>query len=138
MPRNNSVKDFRLSIHGCSYKSFRVTNMKYGIRILDGMKITSNMVSACDLVMRKLLKDKGNFMKKIHPDKYVTKKPLKSRMGKGKGKFEHMAMYLRPGKVIYEFQLSPYHSAVESDIAKHIFKQIKVRMPSKMMLERKI
>ena len=36
------------------------------------------------------------------PDKPITKKPLETRMGKGKGNVEYWVALVQPGKVLYE------------------------------------
>ena len=41
-------------------------------------------------------------MDKSFPDKPITKKPLETRQGKGKGNVEYWASPIKPGKIIYE------------------------------------
>ncbi|NPA81234.1 MAG: 50S ribosomal protein L16, partial [Epsilonproteobacteria bacterium] len=39
---------------------------------------------------------------RVFPDKPLTKKPLETRMGKGKGAVEKWVMNIKPGRIIYE------------------------------------
>jgi large subunit ribosomal protein L16 len=40
----------------------------------------------------------------VFPDKPVTKKPLETRMGKGKGAPEGWVAVIRPGKILFEME----------------------------------
>ncbi len=39
---------------------------------------------------------------RVFPDKPLTKKPLETRMGKGKGSVEKWVMNIKPGRIIFE------------------------------------
>ncbi|MBW2720056.1 MAG: 50S ribosomal protein L16 [Deltaproteobacteria bacterium] len=41
---------------------------------------------------------------KVFPDKPVTKKPLETRQGKGKGPIEGWVCIIKPGRMLYEIQ----------------------------------
>ena len=41
---------------------------------------------------------------RIFPDKPITKKPLETRMGKGKGNPEEWVAVVKPGRVLYELE----------------------------------
>ena len=40
----------------------------------------------------------------VFPDKPVTKKPLETRMGKGKGNPEEWVAVIKPGRILYEIE----------------------------------
>ncbi|MCX8010803.1 MAG: 50S ribosomal protein L16, partial [Ignavibacteria bacterium] len=44
----------------------------------------------------------GKIWIRIFPDKPVTKKPLETRMGKGKGAPEFWVAVIKPGRVMFE------------------------------------
>ena len=48
------------------------------------------------------IKRGGNVWIRVFPDKPITKKPLETRQGKGKGNVEYWASPIKPGKIIYE------------------------------------
>ena len=41
---------------------------------------------------------------RVFPDKPITKKPLETRMGKGKGNPEEWVAVVKPGRVLYELE----------------------------------
>ena len=41
---------------------------------------------------------------RIFPDKPITKKPLETRMGKGKGNPEGWVAVVKPGRMLYELE----------------------------------
>jgi large subunit ribosomal protein L16 len=44
---------------------------------------------------------------RIFPDKPITKKPLETRMGKGKGPPEEWVAVVRPARILYELEGVP-------------------------------
>ncbi|HEE0016466.1 TPA: 50S ribosomal protein L16, partial [Campylobacter jejuni] len=48
------------------------------------------------------VKRQGKTWIRVFPDKPLTKKPLETRMGKGKGAVEEWVMNIKPGRIIYE------------------------------------
>ena len=53
---------------------------------------------------------------RIFPDKPVSKKPLETRMGKGKGNPEFWVAVVKPGRMLYEME------GVSEPIAKEAFR----------------
>ena len=53
----------------------------------------------------------------------VTKKPLGSRMGKGKGKADHHVANVKAGKILFEFECDSEPNALEA------FKQVNHKLP---------
>ncbi len=54
--------------------------------------------------MTRHIKRGGKVWIRIFPDKPTTKKPLETRMGKGKGNPEEWVAVVKPGRVIYEIE----------------------------------
>lgn len=46
----------------------------------------------------------GKLFIRVFPDKPLTKKPLETRMGKGKGAVEEYVAVVKPGRVLYELE----------------------------------
>ena len=59
------------------------------------------------------MKRKGKLWIRIFPDKPVTKKPIETRMGKGKGNPELWVAVVKPGTMIFE--IGGVTEAVASD-----------------------
>ena len=66
---------------GGKYLSFG----SFGLQALDPHWITSAQIEAARKVITRTVKRSGKMWIRIFPDKPVSKKPLETRMGKGKG-----------------------------------------------------
>jgi len=74
----------------------------YGMQVLDRGKITSQQIEACRIAVTRFFSRKGKVWIRIFPDKPITKKPIETRMGKGKGSVDHWVAAVRPGRVLFE------------------------------------
>jgi large subunit ribosomal protein L16 len=75
--------------------------------------------------MTRYVKRGGNIWIRIFPDKPITKKPLETRMGKGKGNVEYWVALVQPGKMLYEM------SGVEEETAREAFRLAAAKLPVK-------
>ena len=66
---------------------------KYGLKASTRGRITARQIEAARRAMTRYIKRGGNIWIRIFPDKPITKKPLETRMGKGKGNVEYWAQY---------------------------------------------
>lgn len=66
------------------------------------------------MAIQRTVKRAGKLYIRVFPDKPVTKKPLETRMGKGKGAVDHWVALVRPGKVLYEIEGVPEELAREA------------------------
>lgn len=64
--------------------------------------ITSRQIEAARIAMTRHIKRGGKVWIRIFPDKPITKKPLETRMGKGKGPVEGWVAVVKPGRVMFE------------------------------------
>ena len=76
----------------------------YGLATLEPAWITSRQIEAARRAMTRSVKRGGKIWIRIFPDKPVTKKPLETRMGKGKGAPDHWVAVVRPGKILFEME----------------------------------
>ena len=56
------------------------------------------------MTIQRKVKRQGKLFIRIFPDKPITKKPLETRMGKGKGNPEEWVAVIKPGRVLYELE----------------------------------
>ena len=91
-----------------------VSNGEYGIQALEPAWITSNQIEAARIAMTRYIKRVGQVWIKIFPDKPVTKKPLGTRMGSGKGALEYWVAVVKPGRVMFEIAGVPEETAREA------------------------
>ena len=91
-----------------------VSNGEFGIQALEPAWITSNQIEAARIAMTRYIKRGGQVWIKIFPDKPVTKKPLGTRMGSGKGAPEYWVAVVNPGRVLIEIAGVPEETAREA------------------------
>jgi large subunit ribosomal protein L16 len=75
---------------------------QYGLQSLGREWITNIQIEACRVAINRCMKRKGKIWIRIFPDKPITKKPLETRMGKGKGAVEDWVAVVKPGRMLFE------------------------------------
>jgi large subunit ribosomal protein L16 len=76
----------------------------YGLMALECGWITAKQIEAARVSITKFIKKGGKLWVRIFPDKPITKKPLETRMGRGKGAPEEWVVVIRPGRILYEME----------------------------------
>lgn len=87
---------------------------EYGLMALEPGWVKSNQIEAARIAMTRYTKRGGQVWIKIFPDKPVTKKPLGTRMGSGKGAPEYWVAVVKPGRVMFEIAGVPEETAREA------------------------
>ncbi len=87
---------------GVATRGNKVTDGQFGLQALEPAWITSNQIEAARIAMTRYIKRGGQVWIKVFPDKPVTKKPLGTRMGSGKGAPEYWVAVVKPGRVMFE------------------------------------
>jgi len=87
---------------GKAYRGSAVNFGDFGLKSLECGWITSRQIEACRVAISRKTKRDGKSWIRIFPDKPVTKKPLETRMGKGKGAPEFWVAVIKPGRVMFE------------------------------------
>ena len=95
-------KQHRGRMTGKALRGNKVSNGEYGLQALQPAWITSNQIEAARIAMTRYIKRNGKVWIKVFPDKPVTKKPLGTRMGSGKGAPEYWVAVVKPGRVMFE------------------------------------
>lgn len=98
----------------------------YLIYTLNDGKIKANAIEAARIVLKR--SSKTDAMWKLEADVPVTRKPVGSRMGKGKGKIDHYIAKVSAGAHIFMFNCS------DELQAKYACKQVDYRLPIKARL----
>ena len=99
---------------GKATRGNKVVYGDYGLQALEPVWITSIQIEAARVAMTRYCKRFGKVWIKIFPDKPVTKKPLETRMGKGKGAPEFWVAVVKPGRVMFELGGVPEETAREA------------------------
>jgi len=77
---------------------------EYGLQALDRGWITDRQIEAGRVAIIRYMKQAGKMWVRIFPDKPLTKKPLETRMGKGKGNPEQWVAVVKPGRILFELE----------------------------------
>ena len=75
---------------------------QYGLQALDTSWVKANQIEACRVCINRNLNRKGKVWIRIFPDKPISKKPLETRMGKGKGEPEAWVAVVKTGRMLFE------------------------------------
>lgn len=87
---------------GTAMTGNKVSFGEYGLQALDRCWMTSRQIEAARVAITRTMKRHGKMWIRIFPHKSYTKKPLETRMGKGKGPVDHYVAAVKPGHVLFE------------------------------------
>lgn len=76
----------------------------FGLQALEPGWVTARQIEAGRIAITRHVKRGGKMWIRIFPDKPYTKKPLETRMGKGKGNPEGWVAVVKPGRVLFELE----------------------------------
>ena len=95
-------KSQRGRMTGKAYRGSTIAFGDFGLKALECHWITSRQIEACRVALSRKMKRDGKVCIRIFPDNPVSKKPLETRMGKGKGDVDHFSAVTQKGRIIYE------------------------------------
>ena len=97
-------KQHRGRMAGKAWRGSTVSFGDYGLRAMEASWITDRQIEAARVAMTRFVKRGGKIWVRVFPDKPITKKPLETRMGKGKGAPEQWVAVVRPGRILFEME----------------------------------
>jgi large subunit ribosomal protein L16 len=95
-------KMHRGSRAGIASRGHTVAFGEYGLQALERCWLDTKQIEAARVAVTRYMKRRGKVWIRIFPDKSFTKKPLETRMGKGKGPLESWVAVIRPANVLFE------------------------------------
>ncbi len=108
MPQFPSRTKFRKaqrgSLKGSSSSGNTLSFGQYGLQALDRSWIKMEQIEACRVAINRHMKRRGKVWVRIFPDKPVSKKPLETRMGKGKAATEFWVAVVKNGRMLFEIE----------------------------------
>ena len=104
---------------------------EYGLQALEPAWITANQIEAARVAMTRYCKRFGKVWIKIFPDKPVSKKPLETRMGKGKGAPEYWVAVVKPDRILFEI------AGVDEATAREAMRLASTKLPIKCKFVKK-
>ncbi len=102
--KNDNRKMHRGRMKGRATQGNRVDFGTYGLMAMECGWITSRQIEAARIAMTRHIKRGGKVWIRIFPDKSYTKKPLETRMGKGKAPIEGWVAVIKPDRVMFEME----------------------------------
>lgn len=116
-------KQQRGRMKGVATSGNKVSFGQYGLKAQECAWVTARQIEAARVAINRHLKKGGKVWTRIFPDKPVSKKPLETRMGKGKGAPEFWVCVIKPGRVMFELD------GVTQDVAKAAFRSATAKLP---------
>jgi large subunit ribosomal protein L16 len=112
-------------LKGEAHRGHRVSFGDYGLQATESGRITSRQIEAGRMAIQRKVRRAGKLYIRIFPDQPITKKPLETRMGKGKGNVEHWVAVVKPGRMIYEIE------GISEELAREAFRMAGHKLPIK-------
>ena len=116
-------KQQRGKLRGLASRGNYVAFGDYGIQSLETGLLTARQIEAGRMACRQYLSREGKVYVRLFPDKPMSKKPLETRMGKGKAEPEYWAARVKPGTVLFEV------AGVDRALAVSAFTRVAHKMP---------
>ena len=89
---------------GKAQKGNKLSFGEFGLKATECGWVSSKQIEAARIAITRYVKRGGKLWIRVFPDKPITKKPLETRMGKGKGPPEEWVAVIKPGRVMYEIE----------------------------------
>ena len=99
---------------GMATRGATVAFGEYGLQAMERCWLDTKQIEAARVAISRFMKRRGKMWIRIFPQKSYTKKPLETRMGKGKGPLESWVAVIRPANVLFEVDGVPEVIARES------------------------
>jgi len=107
-------KSHRGSRKGFPQRGTSLSFGEYGLQSLGRAWVDTKQIEAARVALSRHTKRRGKFWIRVFPDLPITKKPLETRMGKGKGPLESWVAVVRPGNMLFEMVGVPEVMAKEA------------------------
>ncbi|MHB8521809.1 MAG: 50S ribosomal protein L16 [Limisphaerales bacterium] len=92
----------RGSRSGVATRGATVAFGEYGLQSLERCWLDTKQIEASRVAITRFMKRRGKIWIRVFPDKSITKKPLETRMGKGKGPVVSWVAVIKPAAVLFE------------------------------------
>lgn len=121
--RTKFRKQMKGRMTGKAYRGSDVSFGDYALQTTECGRLTARQIEAARMAIQRKVKRQGKLFIRVFPDKPLTKKPLETRMGKGKGSVEAWVANVKPGKVLYEIE------GISEELAREAFRVAGHKLP---------
>ena len=108
---------------GMSQRGSQLAFGSFGIKTLENCWLTSQQIEAARQAISRYMNREGQIWIRVFPAKPFTKKPLDTRMGKGKGDPQGYVCPITPGRILFEAEV------VSLEIAKEAMRLASHKLP---------
>ena len=129
--RTKHRKTFRVKYEGKAKGNTKLHFGEYGLMAQEGAWITSNQIEAARVAMTRYMNRGGKVWCNIFPNLSLTKKPLETRQGKGKGNPEVWVAVVKQGKIMFEID------EVTEEVAREALRLASHKLPIKTKFVKK-
>ena len=121
----------RLPYEGRAKGNRTLDKGEYGLMAKEGAWITANQIEAARVAMTRYMKRGGKVWINIFPHMPLTKKPIGTRQGKGKGNVEAWVAVVKEGKIMFEV------AGVSEEVAREALRLASHKLPIKTKFVKK-
>ena len=129
--RTKYRRPHRLRYDGVAKGNTKVNFGEFGLMAMEGAWITDRQIEAARIAMTRYMKRGGKVWINIFPNLSLTKKPLETRQGKGKGNPEVWVAVVKQGKIMFEI------GGVSEEIAREALRLASHKLPIKCKFVKK-
>ena len=129
--RTKHRKTFRRKYEGKAKGNTELHFGTYGLMAKEGAWITAQQIEAARIAMTRYMKRGGKVWINIFPNLSLTKKPLETRQGKGKGNPEVWVAVVKEGKIMFEID------EVSEEVAREALRLASHKLPIKCKFVKK-
>ena len=126
MPKRTKYrKPHRIYHEGKSKGNTELHFGDYGLMAKEGAWITARQIEAARVAMTRYMKRADKIVDKLFPHLSLTKKPLETLQGKGKGNPESWVAVVKEGKIMFEV------SGISEEVAREALRLAMHKVPIK-------
>ncbi len=96
---------------------------EFGLQATECGLMSAQQIESARIAVTRHVKRGGKVWIRVFPDKPIGKKPLETRMGKGKGAPDGWVAVVKPGRVLYELE------GVSKEVAGEAFRLAGHKLP---------
>ena len=132
MPKRTKYrKPHRVSYDGHARGNTELNLGEFGLQAKTGAWVSAKQIESARIAMTRYMKRGGKVFINIFPHHALTKKPLETRQGKGKGNVDEFVAVVKKGKIMFEI------SGVTEDVAREALRLASHKLPVKCKFVRK-
>ncbi len=118
-------RQHRSKFKGLTKRGSDISFGDYALMSLNSGRMSDRQIESSRIAISRYVKRSGKLWIRVFPDRPITKKPLETRMGSGKGDIELWTATIKPGRILFEI------GGVTEEQAKEAFRLASYKLPFK-------